>query len=138
MTEIQILKKRKDFVRVARQGFKMVGTTLILQAAQSLSAETDNKNCCHLGYTATKKIGKAHIRNRTKRRLRAAAREIFPKLALPGKNYVLIGRFNTGSCKYDILKKDMETTLKRINKFFKNSDDAQTSTTVQPAADIAD
>ena len=137
MTEIQILKKRKDFVRVARQGFKMVGTTLILQAAQSLSA-ADEQECCHLGYTATKKIGKAHIRNRTKRRLGAAAREIFPKLALPGKNYVLIGRFNTGSCKYDILKKDMETALKRINKFFKNSDDAKTSTTVQPAADIAD
>lgn len=138
MTEIQILKTRKDFVRVARQGFKMVRSTLILQAAQSLSAGSDNKESCHLGYTATKKIGKAHMRNRTKRRLRAAAREIFPKLALPGKNYVLIGRFNTGSCSYDLLKKDMETALKRINKLFKASGNEISETSAQPAADTAD
>ncbi len=134
MTEIQILKKRKDFVRAAHQGFKMVSTTLILQAAQSLSSAEKN-NYCSLGYTATKKIGKAHIRNRTKRRLRAAAREIFPSLALPGKDYVLIGRFNTHDCSFDQLKKDMKTALKRINKFFTSSANETAKISVQSSAD---
>lgn len=115
MVEVLILKKRKDFVRVASQGFKMVSSGLILQAAQSLSAP---ENSCRLGYTATKKIGKAHVRNRTKRRLRAAARELFPKYGRPDTDYVLIGRFNTASCDFGELRQNMAVALKRVNKMF--------------------
>ncbi len=96
----------------------MVSTTLILQAARSLPAtyrKPDNESC-FLGYTATKKLGKAFIRNRTKRRLRAAAREIFPSLALPCTDYVLIGRYNTKDVPFEQLKFDMENALKRVNK----------------------
>lgn len=113
MTEILILKKRKDFIRVANQGFKMVTSGLILQAARSLSIPEDN---AHLGYTVTKKIGKANLRNRTKRRLRAAAREVFPKNALSQFDYVLIGRFNTAEIDFIELKKNMSWALRKINK----------------------
>lgn len=113
MVEVLILKKRKDFVRVASKGLKMVTSGLILQAAQNLSGE---HNSCRLGYTATKKLGKAHLRNRTKRRLRAAAREIFPTLALPDTDYVLIGRYNTADCDFADLCRNMTLALKRINK----------------------
>ena len=68
MPEVLVLKKRKDFVRVAAKGVRVATSTLILQAAQNLS--TDNQ-FCRVGYTTTKKIGKAHIRNRTRRRMRA-------------------------------------------------------------------
>ena len=57
MSEVLILKKRKDFVRVAAKGVKVATSTLILQAAQSLSAP---EGSCRTGYTTTKKIGKAH------------------------------------------------------------------------------
>ncbi len=113
MTEVLILKKRKDFVRVAKQGEKMVSSTVILQAAQTLSAE---ESPARLGYTSTKKIGKAHIRNKTRRRLRAAAREVFPLHALPNTDYVLIGRYNTADCLFAKLKKDMAWSLRKINK----------------------
>lgn len=130
MVEVLILKKRKDFVRVASKGLKMVTSGLILQAAQNLSASDET---CRLGYTATKKLGKAHIRNRTKRRLRAAAGEIFPRLALPNIDYVLIGRYNTADCNFADLKQNMTSALKRINKNFtpKTSDEQ----TVSPSAD---
>ncbi len=125
MVEVLILKKRKDFVRVASKGLKMVSSGLILQAAQSLSAAEDN---CRLGFTATKKIGKAHLRNRTKRRLRAAAREIFPKHARPHTDYVLIGRYNTASCDFSDLCQNMAIALKRINKLFaKENHDEKTA-----------
>lgn len=93
----------------------MVASGLILQAAQSLSMDKDR---CHLGFTVTKKVGKAHIRNRTKRRLRAAAREIFPNHARCDTDYVLIGRYNTASCDFAELRQNMAVALKRINKLF--------------------
>lgn len=125
MVEVLILKKRKDFVRVASKGLKMVSSGLILQAAQSLSMD---KSCCHLGFTVTKKVGKAHIRNRTKRRLRAAAREIFANHARVDTDYVLIGRYNTASCNFAELRQNMAIALKRINKLIaKDEKDEKTA-----------
>ncbi len=117
MVKVLILKKRKDFVRAAK-GFKMVAPSLILQAAQSLPGAYRklSDDSCFLGFTATKKLGKAFVRNRTKRRLRAASREIFPKHALSGIDYVLIGRYNTKDIDFKQLKDDMKHALKRLNK----------------------
>lgn len=95
----------------------MVSTTLILQAAPSLSSE---KTPYKVGFTTTKKIGKAHVRNRARRRLRAAVREIFPKYALENVEYVLIARYNTADCPYKSLKGDLRWTLKKANKMIQN------------------
>ncbi len=117
MVKVLILKKRKDFVRAAK-GFKTVTPSLILQAAQSLSAPYRNieGDKCFLGYTATKKIGKAHLRNRSKRRLRAAARDIFSKYGLPQTDYVLVARYSTVEVAFKSLRNDMKFALKRTNK----------------------
>lgn len=113
MPEVLVLKKRKDFVRVAAKGVRVATSTLILQAAQNLS--TDNQ-FCRVGYTTTKKIGKAHIRNRTRRRMRAIVRELFPQRALANTDYVLIGRYNTADCPFDKLKGDLCYGLKKLHK----------------------
>ena len=91
----------------------MVVSTAILQAARSLSEE---EVPFKIGFTASKKIGKAHIRSRAKRRLRAVVREVFPELALPNVEYVLISRFNTAYCPYQTLKSDIKWALKKANK----------------------
>lgn len=111
MKKILHLKKRRDFVRVA-EGIRMVVSTVILQAAPSLSKEFIPYK---IGFTATKKIGKACVRNRTRRRLRAVAREIFPDRALANVEYVLIGRFNTANCPFERLKSDVKWALKKAN-----------------------
>lgn len=45
-----------------------------------------------IGYTVTKKIGGAVVRNRMKRRFRALAAELLPTNGIAGADHVLIGR----------------------------------------------
>ncbi len=131
MTAVLKIKKRKDFLRVAKQGLKMVTSTVILQAAQSLSAsETSTK----IGFTTTKKLGKAHIRNRARRRMRAALREVYDKLH-PGYEYVLIGRYNTAECDFAKLREDLTWGLKKLNKLFESTSDEQTLPTAADSTD---
>lgn len=91
----------------------MVVSNVILQAAPSLCGENVPFK---VGYTTTKKIGKAHIRTRVRRRMRAVVREVFPSLALNGVEYVLVGRFVTAICPFNALKKDIVWALKKTNK----------------------
>ena len=108
-----ILKKRKDFIRAAK-GFKVVTNGLVLQAALSLSYP--QPETCFVGYTATKKLGKAHLRNRTKRRLRAAVALVLPQYALAGVNYVIVGRHNTTTLDFTYLTHKLERAVTDINQ----------------------
>lgn len=98
-------------MRVA-DGIRMVVSTVILQAAPNLSEEPFP---FRVGFTTTKKIGTAVVRTRTRRRLRAVVREVFPSRALDNVDYVLIGRYNTANCPYKDLKNDVKWALKKAN-----------------------
>lgn len=52
----------------------------------------DGDDAMRVGYTVTKKIGGAVVRNRMKRRFRALARELLPQAGVSGADHVLIGR----------------------------------------------
>ena len=136
MSEVLIIKKRKDFIRVAAKGKKVTAFGLILQAARNLS-DVPQEQLPRIGYTVTKKVGKAHIRNRSKRRLRAAARLVFPKLALPGTDYVIIGRYNTKDLEFQRLVHHMKKALIQINKELTGNDDLAPETS-DAAADLSD
>lgn len=113
----------------------MITSTVILQAAQNLCAEDTN---VYVGYTTTKKIGKATVRNRSRRRLRAAVRETFAKYARPGYAYVLIGRYNTADCAYRQLVKDLGWGLKKIKRTINNDTAAPHDQPVENSAHPAD
>lgn len=113
MVKIFTFKKRKDFLRVA-QSFYVATHHMVLQAAPSLS-DTDN---IWVGYTATKKIGNAVIRNRSKRRLRAISREVLETYAHNHVDYVFIARDSTHSCDFKELRRDTIYAIKKINKNF--------------------
>ena len=57
-----------------------------------IHARNDDDPVIRVGYTVTKKIGGAVVRNRMKRRFRALARAILPEQGVPGADHVIIGR----------------------------------------------
>lgn len=124
MSEFLILKKRRDFLRAAKD-LTVIFHNVMLQAARPLSGEF---HPARIGFTATKRLGKAHIRNRTKRRLRAVVREIYAKYALENVDYVLVGRYDTACCPFENLRSDIIRAFKKINKEIKqeNNPDEET------------
>ena len=107
------LKRRAEFLRVAARGAKAPMPGLVLQA---LPRNDDAP--ARLGFTVTKKVGNAVVRNRTKRRLREAARLVLRDQAargsaVAGVDLVLIGRDGTRSRPFPALLDDVRRALKR-------------------------
>lgn len=107
------LKKRADFVRLTKSGVSLPTSSIVIQAAKRID-NTDSFS--RIGFTTTKKLGKAVVRNRCRRRLRAVAAKFFQKLALPNTDYVLIARYNTAEVDFKTLCGDFSYGLKKINQ----------------------
>jgi ribonuclease P protein component len=69
-----------------------------------------------LGLTVSKKVGNAVVRNRIRRRLREAFRQVAPAHAKPVHDYVLIARKKALLCAYSALIGELEFALGRIHK----------------------
>ena len=67
-----------------------------------------------VGFTVTKKIGGAVVRNRMKRRFRALAREILPGEGIGGADHVMIGRAGGIERDYQLLRSDLSGALRRV------------------------
>ena len=71
----------------------------------------DGEPLIRAGFTATKKIGGAVVRNRAKRRLREAARLLLPLHGKPGSDYVFIARGGTTARPWARLLDDVKSAL---------------------------
>lgn len=114
MPEIRILKKRADFLRAAGSGFKFVKPSIIVQSRPRNESAVPEAASIRMGFTATKKLGNAIIRNRTKRRMRAAAAALMPEFGMEGCDYVFIGRDETFKGSFANILRDMRHSLKRL------------------------
>lgn len=113
------LKKRSEFLSVAASGVRCGTHSLVVQVRQNSADnhnnETNTQPPIRVGFTATKRLGNAVLRNRAKRRMRAAAMEILPVHGRPGADYVLIARDLCVTCPYDALCRDLIYALKRVH-----------------------
>lgn len=108
------IKKRKDFLYAAKSGKKFITSSFILQMVERPKDHRCPIEDIRIGFTATKKIGNAVIRNRAKRRLKEAARLTAAKHGIAGSDYVIIARHKTPDCSFSELKRDMEFAFTRI------------------------
>jgi len=106
---LETLVKRADFI-AASKAEKFVGNSIIVQARYNASENI------RVGYTASKKVGNAVVRNRAKRRMRAAAMETLAQYGTAGADYVLIGRAKTTcTVKFEDLKFELTRAIKKLS-----------------------
>jgi ribonuclease P protein component len=74
----------------------------------------DGDASMRIGYTVTKKIGNAVVRNRMKRRLRALARDLLPESGIRGADHVLIGRNGGIERDFAQLRADLAKALAKV------------------------
>ncbi|MFN7225277.1 MAG: ribonuclease P protein component [Paracoccaceae bacterium] len=109
---VTTMRHRPEFLRAASSRRQSAGGFLVQARFRN-----DGKTGVQVGFTASKKIGNAVLRNRAKRRLREVARAILPMLGQPGWDYVLVARPGvTTDRPFATLLTDLETALRAIHK----------------------
>ncbi len=100
------LKRRAEFLRAASKGRKAAVHGLVLQALAR-----NDEGPARIGFTVTKKVGNAVVRNRTRRRLKEAARLVLRERQLGAVDLVLIGRDTTRGRPFTALMDDLSRAL---------------------------
>jgi ribonuclease P protein component len=115
VTAIGRLKTRAEFLHV-KGGARYVAPSLILQARPRVADEDGDHHVARFGFTATKSLGSAVMRNRARRRLKEAVRLAGPGAAVEGYDYVLIARSGTVQRRFAELIKDLERALAKVHE----------------------
>lgn len=111
VTSIKTLTRRADFL--AANGGKrapMPGFVLLVRP------RVDADQMIRVGFTVTKKIGNAVVRNRMKRRLRALSRDLLPTDGVAGADHVLIGRAGGIERDYAALRAELAKALAKVKR----------------------
>ena len=111
------LPKRADFLRVAAQKRRWAAPGLVLQVAPRPDDVKLPEGNLRVGFTATRKVGNAVKRNRSRRRLRAAVDRVMTRSARADCDYVVIVRAATAQRPFAKLVSDLEVALKKCDAF---------------------
>lgn len=107
MNVLQVIKKNKDYKKIYSRGKSVADPFIVLYSLRN------NSDGCRFGFTVSKKVGNAVVRNRVRRLFKEVCRlnlEKFPK----GYDYVLLARKNISSRKYMQVEQSL---LKLFDKF---------------------
>lgn len=107
--KIDRLTRRPQFLAAAKGVSQARGAVVVQQLDRD-----DGEPTIRLGFTATRKVGGAVIRNRCKRRLREAARQLAPLYGRPGCDYVFIARMGTAERDWTRLLDDVKSALTKL------------------------
>ncbi|HEX2841424.1 ribonuclease P protein component [Hyphomicrobium sp.] len=115
MPTVATLKKRAEFLRL-RGGARFATPSFVLETRPRLNVrDVAPAAGPRFGFTVTKKLGKAVVRNRIRRRLKAAVALVAPGRAHSEHDYVLVARPAAFDRAFPDVKKDLERALQRVH-----------------------
>ena len=110
---IKTIKKRSDFVYSHKNSLKLEGKFLKFQKLN----RNDFSNEIYFGFTITKKVAIAVVRNRIKRRLKSIIRLLKKNKKNyfnNGHNYVLISKANINNASFYDLKDEITLSFEKL------------------------
>ena len=120
MAMIETIKARRDFLAVAATQRRWITPNFILQMQEAQPALPEegvrDDVPAFIGYTVSKKVGKAHIRNRVKRQLREVVRLHLGETLKAGHYYVIVARHGAPECSFNQIIKDLKWALRRLHE----------------------
>ena len=107
LPQTETINQNKDLKRAHYRGASATTPTVVVYALKN------RRGVRRLGLTATKKIGKAVQRNRARRVLREAWRQLEDRFP-PGYDYVLVARVRTAHVKTQEVARGLAAALKKL------------------------
>jgi ribonuclease P protein component len=101
------LRKRAEFLAV-RRGEKRRGRLFLLEVL-----DRGDENAARVGFTVTKKVGNATVRNRIRRRLKEAVRVHAAGDMQRGNDYVIVGREDVLAAPFAEIKTELTRRLRK-------------------------
>lgn len=108
MSFLTILKKNHDYRKVYSQGKSVADRNMVIYYLKSDLEKS------RIGFTVSKKVGKAVVRNRVRRLFREACRLNLEKIS-DGFDYVLLARRSAADLNYRQVEDSLLKLLKKIN-----------------------
>ncbi len=112
---MQRIKARKDFLAAAR------AVTIRTRGVVVQARDRGDDGPARSGFTVTKKIGNAVVRNRCRRRLKEAVRLATGDKTRNGCDYVFIGRAMTKDRSFESLQSDIIFAVNKFNRGYKTN-----------------
>lgn len=113
------IKKRADFLRVKETGRAKAGRFVIVS-----TLEDDSLPHLMIGFITTRRVGKAHDRNRVRRRLREVVRAHAPDMADLQRYLVTIARPGAAQADFSQLEADWLKQARRLGLIARSNDSA--------------
>jgi len=113
---LNTLKRRSEFQRI-RGGGRWSGAAFVLECKERAPADPPAVAGDHprFGFTVTKKIGGAVVRNRARRRLKSAVESQATGHSRPGFDYVIIARAAAVDRPFAALQQDVVAAFARVH-----------------------
>lgn len=102
------LKLNRDFRRLYSKGQRHAGAYVAVYVSKNRTGTTNR-----LGLTASTTLGKAVVRNRVKRLMRAAYTELEPRI-LTGYDFILVARGRAVGAVMEQVRKDLSYSLHKL------------------------
>lgn len=103
------LKKDKDFRTVYNRGKSFSNKYLVIYVMKN------NLDESRVGISVSKKVGKANVRNKVKRRIRESYRLLVDEKIKTGYDIVFIARIPSSTCEYKDIEKSVTYLCKKLN-----------------------